>query len=204
MSSKLCFCMAFSIKLSEAMLSRKQTEGLRCSHDRVADLWMDPDLPGVSHSVTWQSKRQCRVPQLGKSPFWAAFLPNWIGTIQRNPGSHHLFMLEADTAPQKHVQCKKTRSKLWIFCRFSRVLHTNNQLEECWSHVSMDTRTILCAAQSLTGSLREKVACSSHCPPLIFSLGPWIAHFKSTGSLKPIAASFSTTSFTKPFSRDAN
>lgn len=67
-------------------------------------------------------------------------------------------LLEADLLPHSSTcNARRHAAGCGFFCRFSRALHTNNQLEECWSHVSVHSRTILCIAEILTGSLREKV-----------------------------------------------
>lgn len=119
---------------------------------------VDPEWMQI-YVLFYLSKRGSRVLLLQEVLFFReAFLPHWTVTIHRCPGSSHCSLLEADLLPLKYMQCKKTCSGLWIFfCRFSRVLYTNNQLEECWSHVSVHTRPIRCAAESLTGSLWEKV-----------------------------------------------
>lgn len=81
------------------------------------------------------------------------------------------------------------------FCWFSRAPPLTTSLKnECWSHVSVHTRAVLCATESPTGSVRENVTHDCYRPLLIFSFGLWIAHFKSTGRLKTMSASLSTTS----------
>lgn len=201
--------MALSITPSEAVLSGKQAKGPRRSHPRVVDPQTDPRLFGILHCLSHQGKRPSRSFLLGEVAFfWEAFLSRWTVRIQNSPGGSHLFPAGGwFAAPQKHTQCKKTCGELgnFFFCRFSRTLHASNQPEECWSHVSVRARTVLCTAESSTDSVRDRVTYTTvnYLLP-IFSLGPWRAYFKSTDSQETVSDSLSTTCLTRPFCKHAN
>lgn len=137
------------------MWSKKQAKSTRCSWAGLVDPWMDASLVNALHSLAWVKGR---VPLLGEVPlFWEALLCHWTVTIQRCLGSSHSLFIAGGqfAAHQKYMQCKRAKLGCGFFCKFNRVLHTNNQFEEGWSCMSVLTRLILCVAQRLNGGLRE-------------------------------------------------
>lgn len=66
--------------------------------------------------------------------------------------------------------CKKTRGEPGVFLQIQQGTYANNQLEECWSHVSVCAGTVLYAAESWAGDLKERVTGTTVTPHSQFSI----------------------------------